>query len=67
MLSVSGSLRVPGLLFLRFVLRVVGIVLRLLQFALSVLFVALGIVGNIPGAIFYVRRSTSGPLPISES
>jgi uncharacterized membrane protein YbhN (UPF0104 family) len=29
-------------------------------FALSVLFVALGIVGNIPGAIFYVRRSSSG-------
>jgi hypothetical protein len=27
-------------------------------FALSVLFVALGIVGNIPGAIFYVRRSS---------
>lgn len=26
-------------------------------FALSVLFVALGIVGNIPGAIFYVGRS----------
>ena len=29
-------------------------------FALSVLFVALGIVGNIPGAIFYVRRSSIG-------
>ncbi len=28
-------------------------------FALSVLFVALGIVGNIPGAIFYLRRSSS--------
>jgi uncharacterized membrane protein YbhN (UPF0104 family) len=35
-------------------------------FALSVLFVALGIVGNIPGAVFYVRRSSREPLSLSE-
>jgi uncharacterized membrane protein YbhN (UPF0104 family) len=34
-------------------------------FALSVLYVALGIVGNIPGAIFYVRRPASETLPRS--
>jgi glycosyltransferase 2 family protein len=33
-------------------------------FALSVLFVALGVVGNIPGAIFYVRRSSRESLSV---
>jgi uncharacterized protein (TIRG00374 family) len=31
-------------------------------FALSVLFVALGIVGNIPGAIFYINRGSSNEI-----
>ena len=31
-------------------------------FALSVLFVALGIIGNIPGAVFYVRRPAREPV-----
>lgn len=35
-------------------------------FALSVLYVALGIIGNIPGAIFYVRRPSSETLARSE-
>jgi uncharacterized protein (TIRG00374 family) len=32
-------------------------------FALSVLFVALGIVGNIPGAVYYVGRPSRDPIP----